>query len=107
MRNLLSCAAVLALALAAGCGGTTLRSAVQSGLGDPIDVTQVKHVCDLPPGTPITDDYVLLGCTAQKAPIVLDLVCQEKTSTSKSCAFQVDAFLYSRPAGPSSMSLTP
>lgn len=90
-----------------GCSGTTLRSAVQGGLGDPIDVTQVKHICDLPPGTPITDDYVLLGCTPQKAPIVLDLVCQQKTSASKSCAFQVDAFLYSRPAGPSSMTLTP
>lgn len=102
--RVLFAAALLSLT---ACGGTTLLSAVQGGLGDPIDVTQVKHICDLPPGTPITSDYVLLGCTPEKAPIVLDLVCQQKTSTSKSCAFQVDAFLYSRPVAPSSMTMTP
>ena len=97
----------LLLAAFAGCGGTTLRSAVQGGLGDPIDVTQVKHICDLPPGTPITESYILLGCTPAKAPVVLDLVCQEKSTSSKSCAFSVDSFNYSPPPSPSSMTLTP
>jgi hypothetical protein len=104
MRRMLAALALLAVA---GCGGTTLRSAVQDGLGDPIDVTQVKHVCDLPPGTPITESYVLLGCTSAKAPIVLDLVCQEKAASSKSCAFQVDAFLFTPPPAANAMTMTP
>jgi hypothetical protein len=77
-----------------GCGSApTLQSTVRDSLGDPIDVTAIKNLCDLPVGTPLTEGTVLLGCADGKIPILLDTRCQATAPTSRSCAYAVDAFV--------------
>lgn len=70
----------------------TMRSTIGEAFGEQINVTKVKTLCKMPPGTPITDKYVFLGCDPQQIPIVLDLVCQDQKTITSSCAYPLEAF---------------
>lgn len=85
----------LALSLtvfAVGCGGITTLETTVSGLLEEADVMAKTNVCELPPGTPIAANYVLLGCRDGKIPVLLDTHCQKTSPSAKSCAYAVDAF---------------
>ena len=78
--------------LSACASGPTMRSSIADAFGEGINVTKVKTLCKMPPGTPITQKYVFLGCNPDQIPVVLDLVCQEQKTITKACAYQLEAF---------------
>ena len=93
MRAIFVSVIIAGLVTSFGCmSGVSVKSSVEDALGTTIQVAELKNICELPPATPLTDDYVLLGCTEEGMPIVLDLVCQRTSATAMSCAYPVMAF---------------
>lgn len=84
--------ALLILGVSACGAAPSLRGSVGDALGDPIDVSAVMNLCDLPVGTPVTASIVFLGCTDGKIPVLLDTVCQAHSTTGRSCAYAVEPF---------------
>ena len=70
----------------------TMRSTVSKSFAEKITVDKFQTLCKMPPGTPITSNYVLLGCSTDNVPVVLDQVCQAHRTLTKACAYRLDAF---------------
>jgi hypothetical protein len=70
----------------------SLRTSIAAQFGKQIKVDRIKTLCKLPPGTPVTNTYVFLGCSADGIPVVLDLVCQRHKTITKACSYRLDIF---------------
>ncbi len=75
------------------CGSQpTMRTSIAKSFGKEIKVSKVKTLCKMPPGTPITSTLVLLGCSTDGIPVVLDLICQKQKTITSSCSYRIDGF---------------
>ena len=76
----------------AACAQPTMRSAVAKSFGKKLKVSEVKTLCKMPPGAPITETLVFLGCSADGIPVVLDLICQKQKTITASCSYRIEGF---------------